>query len=173
MINKIPELKKLELNKENVIELLFKCKATQNSKNVITANFYSRHSTRKSPPIQLDETIVLQHNELILYWMGQIQTLHQQKDKLTPAAGIFNYKGEKWTDDNRALFALYYLSTTSLAIPYFEDGKSCAETPSLKPYYYVLKPTFAPNDPNFKLEDARDALSDLGVKLPEDLSELD
>ena len=37
----------------------------------------------------------------------------------------------------------------------------------------MLKPTYAPSDPNFKLEDARDALNDLGVKLPEDITHLD
>lgn len=173
MINKIPELKKLELNKQNVMEVLFKYKPTQNSKTIITANFYSKQSTRKAPPIQLDRSMISQYTDLLRYWLGQIQDLHQQKDRLTPAAGIFDYKGKKWTDDNRALFALYYLVTTSIVFPVFEDGPNGAETCSLKPYYQVLKPTFAPNDPNFKLEDARKALADLGVKLPDDLSQFD
>ena len=33
-------------------------------------------------------------------------------------------------------------------------------------YHLMLRPTFAPSDPNFKLED-------LGVKLPEDITHLD
>lgn len=173
MKKEIPELKRLELNKKNVIELLFKCKPTPNSTKIVTANFYSVQSTRKSPPVQLDRNVISKYTNLLRYWMGQVQAIHQQKDKLTPAAGIINYKGEKWTDDNKALFALYYLVTTSIVFPTFEDGPSGAETPSLKPYYHVLKPTFAPSDPNFKLEDARKALEDLGVKLPEDITHLD
>ena len=174
MINKIPELKKLELNKENVIELLFKCKANKNTKRVIIPNFYSITSTRKAPPIQLDEHIAIEHSRLIRYWVGQIKTIHEKKDTLTPAAGFFNYKGEKWTDDNRALIALYYLTAATRNLPRFKDGPTCAETSSLQPFYGTnLFPTFAPSDPNFELEDARKALGDLGVKLPDDLSELD
>ena len=37
----------------------------------------------------------------------------------------------------------------------------------------MLKPTFAPSDPNFKLESARKALNNLGVKLPDDLTKLE
>ena len=36
MINKIPELKRLELNKQNVMKILFDCKATENSKKLHT-----------------------------------------------------------------------------------------------------------------------------------------
>lgn len=32
VINKIPELKRLELNKENVMKVLFDCKVNENSK---------------------------------------------------------------------------------------------------------------------------------------------
>ena len=167
MINQIPELKKLELNKQNVVELLFKCKATDNSQKVVVANFYSEKSTRKSPPIKLDSRVLFSYNTVILYWIGQLQAIHQHKDKLTPAAGLINYKGQPWADDNRVLFAFYYLATACLYFPRFEDGEKCAETPSLQPYYKTyLKPTFAPDDPNFKLEDAKFALEDLGVKLP-------
>ena len=174
MKKEIPELKKLELNKQNVMEILFKCKASNTSSKTITANFYSDKSVRQSPSIQLDSQTLFSYNTLILYWLGQLQVIHQQKDKLTPAAGIINYKGEKWTDDNRALFALYYLATSTLYFPKFEDGPTCAETPSLKNYYKThLFPTYSPDDPRFKLEDAKLALEDLGVKLPEDLSELD
>lgn len=49
----------------------------------------------------------------------------------------------------------------------------CRDT-SLKNYYKThLFPTYAPSDPNFKLEDAKMALEDLGVKLPDDLTKLE
>ena len=174
MINKIPELEKLELNQKNVMELLFKSKATPQTKKIIEATFYSKNSSRKAPVVLLDQDLVFAHYNLIRYWLGQIQNIHQQKKTLTPAAGIINYKGEKWTNDNRALFALYYLATSSNDLPVFKDGTNCAETPDLTPYYETgLRPTIAPSDPNFKLENARKALKNLGVKLPDDLSELD
>lgn len=174
MKKEIPELKKLELNKQNVMELLFKCKPNSETKKNITANFYSIHSTRKAPPVQLDEELVINHSRLIRYYLGQVKNIHEKKDTLTPAAGIFNYKDEKWTDDNRALFALYYLAAASRNLPRFIDGPTCAITSSLQPFYNTnLFPTYSPSDPNFKLEDARKALEDLGVKLPDDITHLD
>ena len=41
MINKIPELKRLELNKQNVMKVLFDCKATESSKKTFDVSFYS------------------------------------------------------------------------------------------------------------------------------------
>jgi len=174
MINSIPELKRLELNKQNVMQLLYDCRATPNSTKVTTSNFYHETSSRKSPPMKLDLIQLYKNENLIIYWLGQIKDLHNQAFRLTPAAGILNYKNEKWTDDNRVLFALYYLATASLKLPCFIDGENGAETPILLSYYNrFLKPTFAPSDPNFKLEDARKALKDLGINLPDDLTHLD
>ena len=174
MINKIPELKKLELNKQNVMKVLFDCKANESSQKTQTVSFYSKESSRKAPPILFDVNKVVNHRHIIQYFLGQLQGVHKRKDPLTPGEGIINYKGEKWTDDNRALFALYYLGCAAVSFPKFIDGEKSAETNNITAYYNVmLKPTYSPSDPNFKLEDARKALKDLGVKLPEDLSELD
>lgn len=174
MKKEIPELKKLELNKQNVMQLLYDCRVTPKSTIVITSNFYHETSSRKAPPMKLDLNQVYSKENLIVYWLGQIKDLHHQAFRLTPAAGILNYNNEKWTDDNRALFALYYLAIASLKLPCFIDGEKGAETPLLLSYYNrFLKPTYSPSDPNFKLEDARKALEDLGVKLPEDITHLD
>ena len=175
MINKIPELKRLELNKENVMKVLFDCKVTENSKKTThPISFYSDESSRKAPKMSFDAEKLINHLEIIQYLLGQLQGVHKRKDPLTPGEGIINYKGEKWTDDNRALFALYYLGCASASFPNFVDGKNSAETDNISAFYSVmLKPTYAPSDPNFKLEDARKALEDLGVKLPEDITHLD
>ena len=175
MINKIPELKRLELNKQNVMKVLFDCKVTENSKKTTyPISFYSKKSSRKAPKISFDEEKVINNIGIVQYLLGQLQGVHKRKDPLTPGEGIINYKGEKWTDDIRALYALYYLGCASASFPAFIDGKNYAETDSISAYYNImLKPTFSPSDPNFKLEDARKALKNLGVKLPEDLSELD
>ena len=175
MINKIPELKRLELNKENVMKVLFDCKVTENSKKTTyPISFYSDKSSRKAPKMSFDAERLINNIGIIQYFLGQLYGVHKRKDPLTPGEGIINYKGQKWTDDMRALFALYYLGCAAASFPDFIDGENHAETDNISAYYKInLKPTFAPTDPNFKLEDARYALEDLGVKLPEDLSELD
>ena len=118
--------------------------------------------------MSFDEERFIQNIKIIQYLLGQLYGVHKQKDPLTPGEGIINYKGQKWTDDNRALFALCYLGCAASSFPQFVDRELYAETNNITAYYKInLKPTFAPSDPNFKLEDARYALEDLGVKLPE------
>ena len=171
----IRELQTLELNKQNVMKILFDCKVTENSKKIThPISFYSDKSSRKAPKMSFDEEKLINNLEIIQYLLGQLQGVHKRKDPLTPGEGIINYKGEKWTDDNRALFALYYLGCASASFPDFVDGKNSAETDNISAFYkLMLKPTYAPSDPNFKLEDARKALACLGVKLPEDITHLD
>ena len=170
MINKIPELERLELNKQNVMKVLFECRATDASKKTQAVSFYSKESSRKAPRYSFDVDRVVSQRHVIQYFLGQIYGVHKRKDPLTPGEGIINYKGQKWTDDNRALFALYYLGCATASFPKFIDGKNNAETNNITAYYNVmLKPTFEPTDPNFKLEDAKFALEDLGVTLPDNL----
>lgn len=167
-MKKIPELSKLELNKNNVMELLFKCKVTEKTKNPTISNFYSKCPSRKAPSIQLDKDIVLSHCNLIRYWLGQIKSIHTKQPTMTAGSGIINYQDKPWSNDNNSLFALYYLSVISTEFPYFIDGTNSAITPDLNPYYALgLKPTFSPNDPKFKLKYAEDALKDLGVSIDE------
>ena len=170
----IPELNKLELNQKNVIELLFKCKPTSNTKKISRANFYSGESSKQAPVLPLDKEVIFAHTNLIQYWLGQIQAIHQQQTSMTPSAGIINYQSKPWTTDTRALFALYYLGTSAHVMPVFKDGESGSITEVLKVYYDDgLVPTFSPNDPRFKIQDAIDALEDLGVKLPDDQTHID
>ena len=174
MKKEIPELKRLELNKQNVMKVLFDCKATETSKKTFDVSFYSDKSSRKAPKISFDEEKLIKNIGIVQYLLGQLQGVHQRKDPLTPGEGIINYKGEKWTDDVRALYALYYLGCASASFPEFIDGKNNAETDNITAFYHVmLRPKFAPSDPNFKLEDARKALKNLGVQLPEDITHLD
>ena len=156
------------------MKVLFDCKANDSSEKTQTVSFYSKESSRKAPKVLFDVDRVVSHRHIIQYFLGQIYGVHKRKAPLTPGEGIINYKGQKWTDDMRALFALYYLGCATASFPKFIDGPKSAETNNITAYYNVmLKPTYPPSDPNFKLEDAKMALEDLGVKLPEDLSELD
>ena len=171
MINKIPELKWLELNERNIISILKQCQPTQHTLKTIEVSFYSKDSTRKAPFVKFDMAELYSYSELIRYWVGQIKAVHQCKSKIIPSDGLFNYKSQKWSDDYTPLYALYYLSTGSRVLPRFIDNEKYAETKDLPIYYAAgLKPTYPPSDPNFKLEDARRALKCLGVTLPDNLS---
>ena len=175
MKKEIPELQRLELNKQNVMKVLFDCKVTENSKKTTPPiSFYSNKSARTAPKMSFDEEKLINNIGIIQYLLGQLQGVHKRKDPLTPGEGFINYKGEKWTDDSRVLYALYYLGCASSSFPHFIDGKKYAETDNISAYYNImLKPTYSPDDPNFKLEDARKALKNLGVKLTEDITHLD
>ena len=79
---------------------------------------------------------------------------------------------KKWTDDNRALFALYYLGTASGNLPHFIDGEKYAYS-NLTKVTPWLTPTFPPDDPRFNINDAKRALKEIGIKLPEDQTHVD
>lgn len=163
-------LSKLKLNKENVISVFLACKATPDTpkEDIFNNSFYSpTQSKRKAPPMSFDYNKLYDNIHLINYLFGQLKVVHERKDPFTPAQGIIDYTGKRWTDNDNALFALYYIATASLTIPYFVDGEKNAEARRVKIYYdNGLIPTYPPDDPRFNLEDARYALKDLGVELP-------
>ena len=170
MINKIPELARLELNKQNVMKILFECRATDSGPKTFISPFYDKTSSRKAPPVRFDASKLFAYTNLTSYLLGQLKRIHEHKEHMAPEEGILNYNNEKWTDDYRALFALYYLVTADTIFPKFIDGEKDATTPDLTMFYGGgLKPTYSPSDPNFKLEDARKALKCLGVILPDNL----
>ena len=170
MINKIPELKWLELNERNIMSIFKQCLATQNTQSPYSVSFYSDKSKRKAPSVQFDPKELISRTALFRYWLGQLKAIHQYQSKIIPSDGLFNFRGDRWTNDNRVLFALYYLSTGSAALPQFIDGEKFAEINDLGMSRAAgLKPTYPPSDPNFKLEDARKALKCLGVTLPDNL----
>ena len=154
-------LKMLELNPRNVVGVIQQCKATPETKKVYNANFYSKDSRQQAPVYPLDNDKLLQYSSLIKYWLGQLQFVQRKEETVSPAMGLFNYQGKRWTEDNRALFALYYLATSPslLILPKFEDR----ELPNVSIYYLDLPATCAPSDPSFKItEPVEEALFSLG-----------
>lgn len=164
-------LSKLKLNKQNVISVFLSCKATPNTpkENITEDQFYSHSfSTRKAPLMQFDYIKVGDNIPLINYLFGQLKIVHERKDPFTPAQGIIDYTGKRWTDNDNALYALYYLATTALTFPYFVDGEKGSEAQDMTFYYdHGLIPTYPPEDPRFNIKDAKRALECLGVELPE------
>ena len=165
-------LRKLELSEQTVKELFVSCLRNEKSEGYINASFYNESSSRKAPIVQFDSTIITKNANLFRYLLGQIRAVHDNTGYITPGSGSNSYNGTKWTRDNYVLSALYYLSTAAGALDLFIDGEKYAYS-DFRNLVTDLKPTYAPSDPNFKLEDARDALNDLGVKLPEDITHLD
>lgn len=165
-------LDKLKLTPKTVIELLYTCRKTASTKSVTNANFYDETSSRKAPIMQLDSLNITANRHQIIYLLGQLNAIHNNKPTMTPAEGFFDYTGQKWTDDQRVLFAFYYLGTASGNLPHFIDGEKYAYS-NLTKVEPWLKPTFPPDDPRFNIDDAKRALKEIGIKLPEDQTHVD
>lgn len=84
----------------------------------------------------------MQHRESIRYLLGQLHAVHLNRKTMSVPYGLMNYKGENWTKENVALYALYYLGVASLTLPDFIPANGGAVSPiaDLK----SLKPTFWP-----------------------------
>lgn len=110
------------MNKPNVLSLFLTCQATPDTpkENIIGEHFYSRtDSTRKALLMKFDYKKLGDYCNYINYLCGQLKVVHERKDPFTPAQGIIDYTGKRWTDNDNALFALYYVATASFVIPLF------------------------------------------------------
>ena len=157
-------LNKLNLSTQSILEIFYDCRVTDSTKTIKEATFYDESSSRKAPVVRLDLKKISDQSNIIAYLTGQLQAIHTKQAILTPGNGIINYNGQKWTEDNRALFALYYLATSCGVLNQFVDGEKYAysDLTRVPPW---LKPTFPPTDPRFKLKDAENALKDLGISI--------
>ena len=157
-------LEKLELTAENVLCVLAECRPTLQTEIIANASIYSRTSSRRSPIVQLDLKKTFTFRHLVRYWLGQLLAIHENKEKMAPGEGFINYKGARWTEDTRALLALYDLAITCESFPLFVDGEVSAETKDLPDYYARgLTATFAPSDPAFDVRKAAYALKEQGL----------
>lgn len=134
---------KLELNEENVLRLLKDCIKTDSTRKSFSDNFYSDKLKSKAPMLEFDIDKIGEHNKSINYLLGQLHAVHTHKETMSISYGIMDYKGNNWTKNNMALFALYYLGTASDNLPYFSQGNGGSLT-VLEIQYHRLKPTFWP-----------------------------
>lgn len=162
-------LEKLTLSKENILKVLYNCRVTEGTKHPMTFSFYSPTSSRKAPEMVFDYDKLTEYGQYIAYLFNQIYPVHNRQKTFSPGEGILDFSGKKWTDDNKALFALYYLSTASGNIARFEDGAKSAFTK----LPLVSLPTYPANHPNFDVNQARFALSSLGYSLPDGQTHVD
>lgn len=153
----------LKLNKQNVISTLRECLATPDTPkdHVWSGHFFSKYSKRTAPSIDLNHLELVARISIFKYWVGQLKVVHERRNSFTMAQGAIDYTGNKWTDDNNAVFAFYYLMVASMTLPYFKDGEKYAEMTDLNIYYKSLPPTYAPEDPRFDPKVAKAALTDV------------
>lgn len=133
---------KLELNKLNVLRLMQKCKKTAASTNVVIMNFYDDELKDKAPLLEFDKDKLLENKDAIRYLLGQLHAVHAGKKFMSLPYALMNYKGENWTDDNMALYALLYLGCASLTLPKFSQAMGGALCPITD--FKSLKPAFWP-----------------------------
>lgn len=162
-------LEKLTLSKENIMKLLYDCRVTEKTTSPIKFSFYSKDSKRTAPKIDFDLEKLAEYTPYIRYLFNQIYPVHNKQTKFSPGEGIIDFSGKKWTDDNRALFALYYLATGAGLISPFKDGEKSAYT-KLDSHFI---PTYPANHPKFNLKDAKLALKEIGFTLPDGQSHVD
>ena len=136
----------LELNPKNVVGVLLQCKATPETKKVINSKFYilTNQQTESYP---LDKDKLRQYRPLIQYWLGQLQFVQQKAETVSPAMGLVNYQGKRWTEDTRALLALYFLAYGCSFLPSFVDKKMSV----FGIYYVELPATCSPYDSKFQI----------------------
>lgn len=162
-------LEKLKLNKQNVVKMMAECMANAQtpSENIALNHFYSDvNSSKKAPIIKFDYKKLGDYSHVINYMLGQLYAVHIRKEPFTINDGILDYNKKRWTDNDQAIYALYYMATLTLRLPYFVDGEKGSEAKNIVFFYDSgLIPTYSPDDPRFNLKDAEYALKELGVNL--------
>ena len=136
------QFEKLELNTFNVLRLLQKCKKTDASTNVIKCNFYDTELRDKAPLLEFDRDQLETHKGSIRYLLGQLHAVHAGRKTMSLPYGLMNYRGENWTDNNMALYGLYYLGIASFTLPLFQASDKGPFSPISE--FKALRPTFWP-----------------------------
>lgn len=133
----------LELTKLNVYRLMQECKATENSKNKIRCSFYDEKAGKKMPVLEFDKKGIDNCRETINYMLGQLEAVHKNKQYLSVYYGLSNYHEENWTNEDLALYSLYYLGVASYTLPPFKRSEKGSFFSPIGEFR-KLKPTFWP-----------------------------
>lgn len=151
----------LKLNKQNVLSTFRECLATADTPkdHIWSGHFFSQESKRTAPSISFNHMELAAKIPIFQYWAGQLKVIHQRRNSFTMAQGMLDYTGNKWTDDNNAVLAFYYLAVVSLTLPYFTDGENSAEMTNMELYYKTLPPTYAPEDSRFDPKVGKEVLT--------------
>ena len=143
----------LDLNEQNVQRIFSDCLANDKTdpSNVLEKNFFGRYVPGNIPKMKFDKEKLHGYSKSIIYMICQLKSIHERKAELGLMDGFRKYDGTNWTQNKIALFALYYLATTTSFFPEFEYLPISKEFSScIANFQFYLKPTLSPNDPNFK-----------------------
>ena len=157
-------LQKLTLSKENVLELMYSCRVTPETKTPVRVPLYDESSPKEATPMRFDYFKLNNYTSLILYFFGQLSAVHAHQPYLSIGEGLNDFTGNKWTDDNRAVLALYYMAIGSGIIPPFSDINGSSKTVLAS----IIYPTFPYDHPDFDMKRAKLPLKRLGIQFPVD-----
>lgn len=157
-------LQKLTLSKENVLEVMYSCRVTPETKSPLSVRLYDEYSSKTAPKMQFDYFKLAHCTAIVRYFLGQLYAVHAHQHFLSIGEGIIDFTGKKWTDDNRVVLALYYMAIGNGIIDPFSEiaGSSKVELSCL------IRPTFPYDHPDFDMKRAKLPLKKLGVIFPED-----
>ena len=153
----------IDLNEQNVQKIFAYCLANNKTpaSNILEKNFFSYITPGNVPKMKFDKEKLSESSKKILYMVCQLSAIHEKRAELSITEGFKKYDGTNWTQNKIALFALYYLATTTSFFPEFEylpiskDFFSC-----IADFKDILKPTLSPNDPNFKKKGGQEPADD-------------
>ena len=157
-------LQKLTLSKENVLELMYSCRVTPETKSPLRVRLYDKSSPKEAPLMQFDYFKLANCAPIVRYFLGQLSAVHAHQHFLSIGEGLNDFTGNKWTDDNKAVLALYYMAIGNGIIPPFSDINGSSKTELLS----IIYPTFPYDHPDFDMKRAKLPLKKLGIQFPVD-----
>lgn len=139
----------LDLTEENVKKVFNYCLAAKETKDPFKAEFLKETQNMKLPNIFMSKQKINEKVLTIRYLLCQLAAVHEDRSHVELLDGYRKYNGTNWTENKGTLFMLYYLATSTGALPLF--------TPYAPTKTYVspiygqlrLKPTLSPADPDF------------------------
>lgn len=142
------EFKNSELTEENVLLLYQECLKTAATEKSIPIKIYQPELCGKdSPTVEFDVPKIIENIPKIHHLLGQLAAVHQRQIFMSAGEGFWNYKGQRWTENNSTLFALYYLGVASTMITPFIKAKQMALSITK---IDAVTPSYPKSDPNYK-----------------------
>lgn len=130
----------LTLNAENVNRIYNDCLVTDSTNYTFPHQLYKNNTNHI---IRLDREKELSYVSTIMYLIGQLDVVHQNKDEMSLKSSIIRYDKKPWTKDMETLIHFYYLGMAACRFTSIDD---VTKTIKISP----ITPTLSPSDPNFE-----------------------
>lgn len=139
----------LDLTEENVKKVFNYCLATKETKDPFKAEFLEETQNMKLPNIFMSKQKIIEKVWVIRYLLCQLAAIHEDKALLPLLDGYRKYDGTNWTENKGTLFMLYYLASSTGALPLFMPYPEKKTYVSPIHGQLHLKATLSPADPDF------------------------